>query len=500
MFETAAPARDGSTPSRPGPSTSGIDLVFTQMMATVTPAAAHSVPSGSVVRAAAPSGVELASALDGAAPGVDLVEVLGSLVPADLHDAALVEAIAGWERIASWAAAQQARLIVELGRRREIGRLGEYVADEVALRLSTTRAVAERKVGLATCLDAMPEVHDALRSGEIDVRKAVALVDATEHLPIEEARRAAVLVLPDARDLTVPQLRARLRRLDLTRDVGAARRREARAVDQRHVTLSPAPDSMAWINAYLPAVDAMRVFTALDALAGTAAADDRRGIDARRADALSDTFARILDGGQAPGGGALVTRHRRRPHLHVTAAATTLLGLDEAPAELAGYGPIPAATARALAADATWRRIFTDPATGQLTGIGPRAYRAGADLTATVIARDVTCTFPGCRTPSFRCDLDHVEPFDPDSPGEHQTTCDNLHALCRHHHRLKTHGGWTVTRQPSTGATDWTAPTGHRYRRPTIPADGTPPRQPGIGGEPPGSGFVRNDTERPPPF
>ncbi|KLL12416.1 hypothetical protein FrCorBMG51_05325 [Protofrankia coriariae] len=38
--------------------------------------------------------------------------------------------------------------------------------------------------------------------------------------------------------------------------------------------------------------------------------------------------------------------------------------MRDTPGELAGYGPIPAATAHDLAADATWQRILTDPAAG----------------------------------------------------------------------------------------------------------------------------------------
>jgi len=126
---------------------------------------------------------------------------------------------------------------------------------------------------------------------------------------------------------------------------------------------------------------------------------------------------------------------------------------------------------RAIAADATWRRIFTDPATGEVTGTGARTYRPGADLTRTVVARDVTCTFPGCRIAAWRCDLDHLQPFDHNRPDQDQTVPENLHALCRHHHRLKTHTPWQVTRDPVTGATGWTAPTGHHYRRRSVPAD-----------------------------
>ena len=92
-----------------------------------------------------------------------------------------------------------------------------------------------------------------------------------------------------------------------------------------------------------------------------------------------------------------------------------------------------------------------------------------------MIARDVTCTFPGCRTPARRCDLDHIKAFDHRRPGDAQTTYENLHSLCRHHHLLKTYAGWTVTRDPTTARTDWTAPTGHRYTRPSTDFNPDPP-------------------------
>ena len=45
--------------------------------------------------------------------------------------------------------------------------------------------------------------------------------------------------------------------------------------------------------------------------------------------------------------------------VRVTIPYTALLGADELPGDLAGYGPIPAAVARDLAAGGTWRRILT---------------------------------------------------------------------------------------------------------------------------------------------
>ena len=83
-------------------------------------------------------------------------------------------------------------------------------------------------------------------------------------------------------------------------------------------------------------------------------------------------------------------------------------------------------------------------------------------LRAAVEARDRTCRFPGCHRPAIRCDLDHVVPYP-----EGDTTLGNLAALCRHHHRLKTHGDWR-TRLDDSAEQTWTSPLGRVYR--TSPA------------------------------
>ncbi len=86
---------------------------------------------------------------------------------------------------------------------------------------------------------------------------------------------------------------------------------------------------------------------------------------------------------------------------------TTLAGIDDLPGHLAGYGPITADQARALAADGAWRRLLTDPATGVLLDYGHTVYRPPQALQDFVRARDVTCTFPTRHTPAHRTEIDH---------------------------------------------------------------------------------------------
>ncbi len=364
----------------------------------------------------------------------------------------------------SWAAARQAHVVAELRRRREAQRCDGFLGDELSARLGTTRAIGESKVGLAIALERLPGVAGALVRGDLDVRKAVVVTEEVMHLPDDVAATATDAVLPDAQGLTAPQLRARLRRLEISRDPEGAHDRHERARADRYVSISPTQDAMAWLTALLPAPDAVAVYTTLTALADAADPADDRSMGARRADALVDLATRHLDAGIGPDG-PLPMRHRRYPHLDITASAASLLGLDNEPAELAGYGPIPAPMARAIADRATWRPLLIDARSGEPIAHATRTYRPSAELTGAILDRDRECTFPGCRVVAVRCDLDHIEPFDTARPAGDQTTADNLHPLCRHHHLVKTHGGWAVARDPAIGITTWQSPTGHRYLR-----------------------------------
>jgi hypothetical protein len=86
------------------------------------------------------------------------------------------------------------------------------------------------------------------------------------------------------------------------------------------------------------------------------------------------------------------------------------------------------------------------------------AYQPPPRIREFVCARDQTCRHPRCGQPAWRCDLDHTIAYDQGS-----LTCPcNLGALCRRHHRLKQHPGWTLT-QPRPGTFLWTTPAGRTY-------------------------------------
>jgi hypothetical protein len=123
-------------------------------------------------------------------------------------------------------------------------------------------------------------------------------------------------------------------------------------------------------------------------------------------------------------------------------------------------------------------------------------YKVPAQIAERIQLRDKTCVHPYCNRPARSCDTDHIDPYDEDGPPG-QTATDNLAALCRLHHRMKTHGGWTYT-MLEPGVFLWASPHGHSYlrdqtgttdltpgtRRPTPSTNQltpTPPHQTGAG-------------------
>jgi hypothetical protein len=414
-----------------------------------------------------------AGGLSELAPGPASARLLDSRMPAGLDDDGLIDAIQGWDRLASWVAARQFEAIAELARRRPrdlldrregrvdaghpgLPQVSEFAVDELAAALRLSRPAAGARLALAVELSRLPGTATALHEGAIDLPKARAMTEATAPLPDPTAVVVEEKVLPEAREQTVGRLRTALARAVLAADPTAADERHERAVAWREVTVRPLPDGMAGLWALLPADGAAALYATLDRMARDLLTTDPRGMDARRADALLELTIGRRSPDEAGPGAVLV---------HVTVPATTALGLDDQPGELDGFGPVPASMARRLAsADAaTWRLVTTHARTGPAVDPGSTAYSPSAALADLVRIRDRTCRFPGCRQPSRRCDLDHVVPW-PEGP----TSAGNLAALCRHHHRLKHQTGWRV-RVGVDAALTWTSPTGRRYT--TTPGD-----------------------------
>ena len=364
----------------------------------------------------------------------------------------VLDEIAACERIV---AATQARQIRALARFAELrsgqrdGLMDEFAADEVAPLLRISRNAAQVRLDLAVELtQRLPGTLTALANGELDLYKARIVAELTRPLSDEQAAAVEASVLPRVGEQTPGQLRVALRRAVLRVDPhGAEARRQAR-IRYRAVVLQPGEDGTADLTAVnLDAADAVAAYQRLDDYARTMGADDARTMDQRRADVLIDLIL-----------GRITAPQSNRPLVHVTVAASTLAGLNDQPGNLTGYGPITAQQARELAADGTWRRILTDPASGTVLDVDSSNYRPPAALAEYVRTRDRTCRFPGCRHPARRCDIDHGDPYP-----RGRTSVRNLCCLCRHHHRLKHERNWTIEHGKDATIT-WTSPTGRIYR------------------------------------
>jgi len=161
-------------------------------------------------------------------------------------------------------------------------------------------------------------------------------------------------------------------------------------------------------------------------------------------------------------------------------SATTLLGLDDEPGLLRGYGSVPVEVVREIvdsAKSTVLRGLFCDPVDGRLLAMDAKTRCFEGGLRQFVIWRDQRCRVTGGRI----VDVDHVVEVQDDGA----TTAANGEGLGKNPHIIKPHYGITVSAEPPDRVDDgvddlrqhaptmrWTMPTGHSYEFPPPPALG----------------------------
>ena len=386
---------------------------------------------------------------------------LGGLTDAELAGLSAgvrVDLLLALERQRRRLEAAQLRVLAVM-QERDDSELG-LTQEEVSLALQLPLRTAQTRLAqAATVARELPATLAAVGAGVLSGAHAAVLAEAVWRLPAGRGLAAALeaTVLPSVLAggcVTVPQFRRRVRRAVLSLDPAGAERRHQLAMAERRVEYRPAEDGMASLTALLPAPEAQLLYARLTAVATLLPSADPRSLDQQRADLIVDG---LLSGLPHDG---LPQVQGRRPAIQVVVAADTLLGLDDRPAHLTGYGPVTAQTARRLAAEGsgTWRRLLTERGTGTLLDIGERRYRPAQRLRDFVSARDDVCAFPTCNQPGYRCEYDHIVPF---ADGG-RTRRDNLALTCRRHNRVKARTGWRYRHNPD-GSFTWTTATGHSY-------------------------------------
>ncbi|MBW0117271.1 HNH endonuclease [Pseudonocardia abyssalis] len=186
-------------------------------------------------------------------------------------------------------------------------------------------------------------------------------------------------------------------------------------------------------------------------------ADGPRTSDQRRADLAAAALTGkpvVRDPDADPTVVAPVTPGK--PLITVLVPYCTLIGADDEPCEIAGYGPIPAHLARCrrgLGGPGHRPAVRGDPRLRPHhlpdTGCsGRRRSGAGRHLPG-----------PGCRRAAATCELDHVVAGQEDGT----TSEANVVALCTAHHDRKEQPGRQVALHPDRSM-QWTTPTGRRHR------------------------------------
>ena len=320
------------------------------------------------------------------------------------------------------------------------------VAD-LAVRLNLSETTIRRRYGDAMALRTrMPKLWLEFCEGNVSPANAHTAADLASSLSrdwsrFDEAILVAATTLAPGRFTTSARvIRERIAEIPLAE-------RHTAAAEKRGVFLQNDLDGMATLAWHGPADQVHRAYEGIDATARAVAAlpGEKRTLSQVRSDVTAELLAEHSVAGSPV-----------RVSVAVTVPVLTLLGLSDEPANLDGYGPIDAETARRLAARApSFTRLLTHPISGALLTVDRGVYRPPADLKAWKEVTDVLCGAIGCTRKARNCDLDHT--IDNQYGGE--TRADNLMHLCRHHHRLKHISKWTVARD-SAGRVRWTSPTG----------------------------------------
>ncbi len=417
--------------------------------------------------------------LDGCSDGVD--------------DAGRVQLISALESLKAAAAAAQARVSVAFAEsQREAQRasgvapdkVGAGIAEQVALARRESPTLGSRHLGLAQALASeMPHTMAALTAGELSEWRATLVARATAVLTAEQRREVDERLAGRLAGLSDKHVAAAAHALAYELDPRSVVERHAYARSQRRVSMRPAPDTMAYLTALLPAHEAVAVYAALTRAAATARSQgDARSSDQVKADTLVERATGQAHADQVPLDISLVM------------SDTTLAEGDHSPAVLLGFGPIPGALARELVRDSVrtrssatrtstpsqprvdivkiaeiaeitespqvrpadqreaddwsgrdvhaaqvWlRRLYTDPSTGIITA-GDRTRRLfPAHLRRLVVARDQWCRTPYCGAP-----IKHIDHAERHADGG-STTLDNAQGLCERCNQAKETLGWTV--------------------------------------------------------
>ncbi|MGH3509053.1 MAG: DUF222 domain-containing protein [Nocardioidaceae bacterium] len=430
---------------------------------------------------------------------------------AGVGDAERIDQLRLLEQVKGACAAAQARISVAFADSQRAAQeaegvpseqLGRGIGAQVALARRDSAHRGGRHLGLAQALvNELPHTLAALTAGVIGEWRATLVARETACLSADDRRAvdAALASLPGG----LPALGDRgteraARTLAYRIDPHAVVARASKASADRRVTLRPAPDTMSLLTGLLPCAQGVAAYAALTGIADRLRAEgDSRSRGQIMADTLVERVTGQATAEAVPIEVQLVVTDESLYGSNDDVSRPTgagACGAAEEPAQLLGYGPIPAGLARRLllpvadqsqgARSDPWdgsdephtsheiertrvwlRRLYARPADGVLVAMDSRRRIFDDGLRRMLIARDRLCRTPWCGAP-----IRHVDHVVAHADGG-ATSIDNGQGLCQACNHAKQASGWRA-RRPTDGSVVTTTPTGHPYRSHPPPLPG----------------------------
>src|SRR5689334_19363973 len=319
--------------------------------------------------------------------------------------------------------AKQCRVAVSAAKRGEHHLTGQSPTSWTAGQCQLSKSAAADRLCVGEQLPRLPEVAEALTSGEIGYQAASVICHLQERLAEAGAAVEESEWVFRAQEWPLKWLSAEAAKTWHAVDPAGFAEKVEEAHERRQLFISECGD-MFRIDGWLEPSAGALVKSAVEALAKPLGADDTRSPKQRRADALTEL---ALGDGRAQ-----------------VAVHTTLEGLKSevgaAASELSGGTAISSQTVQRMACDGVLHRVLK--ADSMVVDVGRAKRTAQPAQWRALKARHKTCAWPGCDRPMSMTQAHHIELWKDGG----RTDVGRMVPLCYHHHRLVHEGGWQVVK------------------------------------------------------
>lgn len=355
--------------------------------------------------------------------------------------------------------------------------VAEFATMEFAAAVGLPSEAGKRLIGEAVELRyRLPKVWQRVTSGDLQSWRGRGVAQRTQHLSLEAAAFVDAHVAPVAHKVRPAQVERMIDEAIARFMPETAAKILLDSLEDRHVTVNDQQISFEGtveVTMGLDLADAVDFEAAVkQGAARLAKLGSPEPLDARRALAVGEMSRSQLalefpSNESAASSPQKAVRRRVVLYVHLSDAAIGSRGCDDYEIARLENGSALVTPEQVKAwCGVPGTQVVVKPLIDLNEQVRVDQYEVPDRIAEHVALRDGCCVFPWCSRPARRIadgfggDNDHVVPH---SLGG-QTDTANIAPLCRRHHRLKTHGGWSYTViEPGTYL--WSTPHGYQYLR-----------------------------------